>query len=138
MLIKAEVFVDNEKVSDFKGGKVKVVIPFTPETGSKLSDYVIVYIQDNGKVEVLDTSVVSNGLAVVLEHFSDYAIVKKTVVDSVVDEINKETETETETEKDEEPESPKTGNTSNYAGILMLVAFAVVVGAVSFKKSEQN
>ena len=138
MLIKAEVFVDNEKVSDFKGGKVKVVIPFTPETGSKLSDYVIVYIQDNGKVEVLDTTVVSNGLAVSLEHFSDYAIVKKTVVDSVVDEINKETETETETEKDEEPESPKTGNTSNYAGILMLVAFAVVVGAVSFKKSEQN
>lgn len=132
MLIKAEVFVDNVKVSDFKGGKVKVVIPFTPETGSKLSDYVIVYIKDNGAVEVFDTTVVPNGLAVVLEHFSDYAIVKKTVAETVVDEINKEAET------DKETQSPQTGNAVNYAGILMLVAFAVVVGAVSFKKREQN
>ena len=130
MLIKAEVFVDNVKVSDFKGGKVKIVIPFVPETGAKLSDYTVIYIKDNGAVEIIDTAVVSNGLAVELEHFSDYAIVKKTVAEANIEEINKEAEKNTQ--------SPQTGNAVNYAGVLMLVAFAVVFGAVSFKKREQN
>lgn len=130
MLIKAEVFVDNEKVSDFKGGKVKIVIPFTPETGAKLSDYTVIYLKDNGAVEILDTAVVSNGLAVELEHFSDYAIVKKTVAEANIEEINKEAEKNTQ--------SPQTGDMLNFAGILMLVALAVVIGGVSLKKREQN
>ena len=130
MLIKAEVFVDNVKVSDFKGGKVTIVIPFVPETGAKLSDYTVIYLKDNGAIEILDTTVVSNGLAVELEHFSDYAIVKKTVAESNIEAINKEAEKNTQ--------SPQTGNAVNYAGVLMLVAFAVVIGAVSFKKREQN
>ena len=130
MLVKAEVFVDNVKVSDFKGGKVKIVIPFTPETGAKLSDYVVIYLKDNGAIEMLDTTVVSNGLAVELEHFSDYAIVKKTVAESNIEAINKEAEKNTQ--------SPQTGNAVSYAGVLMLLAFAVVLGAVSFKRREQN
>ena len=130
MLVKAEVFVDGTKVSDFKGGKVKIVIPFTPETGAKLSDYVVIYLKENGAIEILDTTVVSNGLAVELTHFSEYAIVKKTVAESNIEAINKEAEKNTQ--------SPQTGNAVNYAGVLMLVAFAVVIGAVSFKKREQN
>ena len=130
MLIKAEVFVDNEKVSDFKGGKVKIVIPFTPETGAKLSDYTVIYLKDNGAVEIIKTDVVSNGLAVELEHFSDYAIVKKTVAEANIEEINKEAEKNTQ--------SPQTGDMLNFAGILMLVALAVVIGGVSLKKREQN
>ena len=130
MLIKAEVFVDNVKVSDFKGGKVKIVIPFTPETGAKLSDYTVIYLKDNGAVEILDTTVVSNGLAVELEHFSDYAIVKTAVAKANIEEINKEAEKNTS--------SPTTGDTMNFSWLLMLAAVAVVIGAVSFKKREEN
>ena len=130
MLIKAEVFVDNAKVSDFKGGKVKIVIPFTPETGAKLSDYTVIYLKDNGAVEILDTAVVSNGLAVELEHFSDYAIVKKTVAEANIEEINKEAEKNTS--------SPTTEDTMNFSWFFILAAAAVVIGGVSLKKSKQN
>ena len=130
MLIKAEVFVDNAKVSDFKGGKVKIVIPFTPETGAKLSDYTVIYLKDNGAVEILDTAVVSNGLVVELEHFSDYAIVKKTVAEANIEEINKEAEKNTS--------SPTTEDTMNFSWFFILAAAAVVIGGVSLKKSKQN
>lgn len=130
MLIKAEVFVDNAKVSDFKGGKVKIVIPFTPETGAKLSDYTVIYLKENGAVEILDTAVVSNGLAVELEHFSDYAIVKKTVAEANIEEINKEAEKNTS--------SPTTEDTMNFSWFFILAAAAVVIGGVSLKKSKQN
>ncbi len=122
LVLTAEVLVNGVKISDFKGGKVKIAIPFTPSTGKTLADYFVIHIKDNGTTEKVASSVISNGLLIEVEHFSEYAIVEKTTYDKVADQVNK-----TETT------SPPTGN--NAVNFALIAALAVVFGAVSLKKT---
>jgi len=78
MVISAEILVNNQVVSDFKGGKAVVALPFEPTEG-KGEDYYVVYISDDGKVEKMDTKYVDGHLVVELEHFSEYAVVRDNV-----------------------------------------------------------
>jgi len=78
LVISAEILVNNQVVSDFKGGKAVVALPFEPTEG-KGEDYYVVFISDDGKVEKMDTKYVDGHLVVELEHFSEYAVVRDNV-----------------------------------------------------------
>ena len=67
--------IGTEADKGFGGGTVTVKIPFTPETGYKGSDYVVIYVADDGTVERINTKYKDGCLVVDLKHFSDYVIV---------------------------------------------------------------
>ena len=75
-IISAEIICNNRNITDFGGGKVQVQIPFALEDGAKGSDYQVIYISDNGKIENIPTTYKDGCIVVELEHFSEYAIVK--------------------------------------------------------------
>ena len=75
-VISAEIVCNGKNVHDFKGGVVSVQIPFTPEQGTEGSDYTIIYIADDGSIELVETSYKDGHLMADLKHFSEYAIIK--------------------------------------------------------------
>lgn len=75
MVISAEIICNGKNITDFGEGKVKVQIPFEPATGTKGSDYKIIYVADDGKLENITTSYKDGFLVAELEHFSEYVIV---------------------------------------------------------------
>ncbi len=87
LVLTALVFVDGEHVPDFKGGKVKVAIPFKAETGFTLADYLLIHIKDNGAVERIPTKAGIDQLIAELEHFSEYAVMRTADLDAVEDTL---------------------------------------------------
>lgn len=77
VVISAKILADGKEISDFKGGKVTVEIPFKPAEGLNASDYKFVYIDDNGKVTEIPSKYFDGVMVVELEHFSEYAIVRE-------------------------------------------------------------
>ena len=75
MVISAEIICNGKNITDFGEGKVKVQIPFEPATGTNGSDYKIIYVADDGKLENIATSYKDGFLVVELEHFSEYVVV---------------------------------------------------------------
>jgi len=74
-VISAEIIVNgDENISHFQGGTITVRIPFTPPVGSKLSNYTIIHIDDEGKVTNVPTKYENGYLVADLQHFSEYAI----------------------------------------------------------------
>ena len=75
MVISAEIICNGKNITDFGEGKVMVQIPFEPATGTKGSDYQIIYVADDGTLENIPTSYKDGFLIAELEHFSEYVIV---------------------------------------------------------------
>ncbi len=84
LVLSASVLVGGKEVADFKGGEVTVEIPFAPAEGMRLEDYTLVYIHDDGRVEIVPTKVVGGKLYATLTHFSEYAVVKTASAQSFV------------------------------------------------------
>ncbi len=116
MVLSAQILADGKTISDFKGGKVTVEVPFAPAENSKVEDYKVVYIADDGKIEEIPFKYVDGKIVLELEHFSEYAIVKDVA-------------TSAEGEKDE---SPKTGSKS----IVVCVIMISLVGLAVTKKRK--
>ena len=74
-VISASILVNDKEVHDFEGGKVTVSIPFTPAEGTKGSDYVVLYVADDGTVEEIPTAYADGTLVMTLSHFSEYVVV---------------------------------------------------------------
>lgn len=74
-IISAELFCNDEYISDFGNGKASVQIPFELPEGTEGCDYEVWYIADNGDIEILPTSYSDGFISVELEHFSEYVIV---------------------------------------------------------------
>lgn len=74
-VINASLLVNNKEVHDFKGGKVAISISFTPEKGTKGSDYAVYYVADDGSVEKVPASYRDGVLTMTVSHFSDYVVV---------------------------------------------------------------
>lgn len=122
IIISAEIICEQtNKVisSDFGGGEATVKLPFEAAEGSKLIDYTIVYIAYDGSMLRIPTKDVDGALVFEIEHFSEYAVVKRADVANV-------------------PlagDTPKTGDATNMLQWLALMAVAGA-GAVVFKKKE--
>lgn len=80
VVISAEIICGDANISDFGGGKVTVKIPFTPASGTNGADYAIIYVDDEGGMEEIETKYESGCLVAALEHFSEYAVVNTKVV----------------------------------------------------------
>ncbi len=78
-VISASILVNDKEVHDFKGGEVTVAIPFTPAEGTKGTDYVVLYIADDGTVEEIPTVFANGTLVMTLSHFSEYVVVDTSV-----------------------------------------------------------
>ena len=133
VVISAKILADGKEISDFKGGKVTVEIPFKPAEGLTASDYKFVFIDDNGKVTEIPSKYFEGVMVVELEHFSEYAIVR---------EEKKETTEENKTESTPAPapapaapvkdNTPKTGAIS----VVGLVSAMAVGGLVLTRKKK--
>lgn len=73
-VISAEIICGDENISDFQGGTITVRIPFIPAAGCKISNYIIIYIDENGNVTNVTTEHGDGYLEAELPHFSEYAI----------------------------------------------------------------
>ena len=60
MIISAEILCGDKYISSFGKGKVTVKIPFSLEENTKESDYKLIYISDDGKIEEVDASFVDD------------------------------------------------------------------------------
>ena len=74
-VISASILVNDKEVHDFEGGKVTVAIPFTPEAGTTASDYIVLYVADDGTVEQIPSAFADGKLVLTLSHFSEYVVV---------------------------------------------------------------
>ena len=122
IIISAEIICEQtNKVisSDFGGGKATVKLPFEAAEGSKLVDYTIVYIANDGSKLRIPTKVVDGALVFEIEHFSEYAVVKTADVVNV-------------------PLAGDTTKTCDATNMLQWLALMTVAGAgaVVFKKKE--
>ena len=77
MVISAELLGTDGVISDdFGGGTATVQIPFTPAEGTSGSNYKILYVADDGRIEEIDTTYVDGYLVFTLSHFSEYVVVE--------------------------------------------------------------
>ena len=74
-VISAEILCNGENLHDFEGGKVTVKVPFTMESGTSASDYVLIYVDDMGNMEIIDAVLEGGYLIAVLDHFSEYVVI---------------------------------------------------------------
>ncbi len=123
-LLSASVFVGDKEVKDFKGGKVTVAIPFWPADGTMLEEYTVVYLRDDGAVEIVPTTAEKHYLTVTIEHFSEYAVAKAATVEKLLAD-----------NKPEDVVSPPTGD-STMAGAWLLVCSAALTGVVFSRKKR--
>lgn len=122
VIISASVLVGNKEVKEFNGGKVTVTVPFTPEKGTLISEYTLVYINDNGQIEIVPTKVVDGQLVATLSHFSEYAVVKTEDAKKALDV---------------QANTPATGDTMNtvlYAMFMLVSLLGLVFVANKSKK----
>ena len=70
----------------FGGGKAAVRIPFKPDPGTTAADYVVLFAADDGATAEIPIACEDGCLVMVLEHFSDYVIVK--TVDTLLGDVN--------------------------------------------------
>lgn len=114
-VISASILVNDKEVHDFEGGKVTVAIPFQMDAGTVASDYVVLYIADDGSVEEIPSTIADSKLVMTLSHFSEYVVVNTTVA--------------------KDPTNPGTGEGFDIGMMLFLmVASAAAIVIVSNKK----
>ena len=73
-VISAEILVNGDNVHDFDGGVVTVMIPFEIPENSSPDHYYLVYVDDMGNIEEIDTKYENGYLVAELQHFSEYVI----------------------------------------------------------------
>ncbi len=64
-------------ITNFKGGKATIVIPYTPQNGEKAQNVVVYYVDESGKFETVKASAFNKSKGVVTfitHHFSKYLI----------------------------------------------------------------
>lgn len=123
MVLSAEIFAGTKEISNFGGGTVTVMVPFTLGEGESFDDYKVYYVDDEGKLTEVAATYEENALVLELEHFSEYVVVNEKVEDDASAVVP------STPEKDE---TPKTGATS----IVLAVVALAVVGLVVSKKER--
>ncbi len=104
LVVSASLVSGGEKISDFKGGNVTLSVPFTPAEGTDGSEYVVVYIAEDGTSEIMKSEYKDGVMTFTTGHYSDFVIMKAKV-------------------------APPTGDTMSIAlwGALMLTSAAAVL-----------
>ena len=130
VVISAKILADGKEISDFKGGKVTVEIPFKPAEGTTIADYKFIYIDDNGNVTEMPYKYIDGVVVVELEHFSEYAIAKTVAKDEGEKAPESTNPAPAETAAPENDNTPKKGAMS-FIGIIAVIS---IVGLVVLKR----
>ncbi len=89
--ISAQIFSDGKHIGDFKGGKVRIAIPFTPAEGKVAEHHKVYYVAENGDMTRIPSTYVDGHMVLETPHFSDFVIVYEEVAevedDAVVDNV---------------------------------------------------
>ncbi len=114
-VISASILVNDKEVHDFEGGKVTVTIPFVLEAGTTASDYIVLYVADDGTVEEIPSAYADGKLVMTLSHFSEYVVVN--------------------TAAPKDPTNPGTGDNFDMAMmVFLMVTSATAIVTLSNKK----
>lgn len=130
VILSAKILANGKEISNFGGGKIKVEIPFTPAEGTNGSDYKLIYITDDGKVEEIKSKYVDGVLVAELEHFSEYAIVKDAKTVSGTGSSSAASAPAAAASSNEKDDTPKTGAIS----LIGLVVVMSVIGLAVLKR----
>lgn len=139
-VFSAEVLAGGKTISNFGGGKVKIEIPYVPVENEKMEDFVVVYIDDNGNITEIPTKYLDEKLVVELEHFSEYAIVKK--ADLKAGEAKKEDSSSSSSTSSAPAEpvkdiTPKTGILDMSLIIVSVIGVLAIAGVIVIKKHNK-
>ena len=129
----------------FGGGTVTVKIPFTPETGFQGSDYMVIYVADDGSTKEIPTAFKDGCLVVELEHFSDYVIVNDATNAGGNGGTGEAQPTEPTTPETTKPATkpgkpaPNTGDDANIFGLfaMLMVSGLLATALLVFKKKAR-
>lgn len=72
---EAYITVNGVRISDFRGGNVEIIVPYTVPAGERVAGFSVWYIDDNGKIEKQKSTYDGKNKWFVVSHFSDYVIV---------------------------------------------------------------
>ena len=128
--VSAQVFSDGEYIGDFKGGKARIAIPFTPTKGRKVEEYNVYYIADMGDMTLVPSVYADGYMVLETDHFSEYVIVY---------EGDEEASAVEETEIKKEEVQKEKGGSPILPIIFVIVAIAIVGAAyVAIKKKKMK
>ena len=72
---EAYITVNNERIGDFKGGEVEIIVPYEVPEGEEVAAFSVWYVSDDGTLEKQESTYDGKNKWFVVSHFSDYVIV---------------------------------------------------------------
>lgn len=122
--VSAQIFSDGEYIGDFKGGKARIAIPFTPEEGKAAEHHKVYFVDDNGNMTLMPATYVDGHMVFETTHFSDFII--------VYEETAVAEETETAVEDAEEAVVEEVQEEAGFPIIPIIVIVIVIIAAAAF------
>ena len=72
---EAYITVNDQRIGDFKGGNVEIIVPYEVPEGENIASFSVWYIDDDGTLEKQKSTYNGKEKCFVVTHFSDYIIV---------------------------------------------------------------
>ena len=72
---EAYITVNDQRIGDFKGGEVEIIVPYAVPEGEDLASFSVWYINDDGTLEKQQSTYDGKEKCFIVTHFSDYVIV---------------------------------------------------------------
>jgi hypothetical protein len=72
---EAYITVNDQRIGDFKGGKVEIIVPYAVPEGEDVASFSVWYINDDGTLEKQQSTYDGKEKCFIVTHFSDYVIV---------------------------------------------------------------
>jgi len=72
---EAYITVNDQRIGDFRGGEVEIVVPYEIPEGENVSSFSVWYVDENGKLEKQESTYDGKENCFIVTHFSDYVVV---------------------------------------------------------------
>ena len=72
---EAYITVNDQRIGDFNGGEVEIIVPYAVPEGENLASFSVWYIDDDGTLEKQQSTYDGKEKCFIVNHFSDYVIV---------------------------------------------------------------
>ena len=72
---EAYITVNDQRIGDFKGGDVEIVVPYEIPEGEDVASFSVWYVDENGNLEKQESTYDGKENCFIVTHFSDYVVV---------------------------------------------------------------
>jgi hypothetical protein len=72
---EAYITVNDQRIGDFKGGEVEIIVPYAVPKGEDVASFSVWYVDDDGTLEKQQSTYDGKEKCFIVTHFSDYVIV---------------------------------------------------------------